>query len=808
MRLHEITQAMRLLRRAPWYAAALGFVIVLGIALSAAAFAIVDGALFKPLPYRDSSRLFAISTGWSKLAEPFRTLGTISAARMQDFQRTVPDVRMTAFFVGDWQVVGVRDVVSSARVDATFFDVIGVSPAIGGFTAADFQSKTPVRPAILTHRLWQRRFGGDPSVVGRTLLGEDGEGIRIAGVLPADFVFPYPAGGQFAPELLVPRIDATPPSQGASLNALVRLAPAVDVQDAAAQLSRAAADWAASHPPRAMPADLPERTRILRSPFDRVGLEPVHAALTGRLRDQAWLAFAVAVALVLLASLNAASLAMARARDRWRDVALRRALGARYLDLVRALAIENGIVVTVAAALGVAAAGPLVTMTLRLIGDSYLVMIKPPAIDARVVAFSALVAAGCVAFVTMLAARAAAGASLRDTLAQGGGATHRSRGAMAIAGVEVAVALVIAVAAALVAGSLLRVWQEDPGFATRETALLSMSAPAGASAADIEALVAAVNRMPGVRRAGAAGHLILEKAFNGSVFDRPSGVPAREPGGFPIESVPVTHGFLEASGLTILDGRVPTDTEFINGAPIIVVSETAAREYWPGQRAVGQTLTNRGREYTVAGVVPDARLMSLDLEPQGAIYWPVAAMPRPLIAYMLVSLESADDDQLAAVVREVIRQCPTCWFRDAQMLTDALAGTIRPRRFSAWLFASFGLAALLIVGTGILGLVAMTTTRRTREIGIRMALGATPFHVVRQFLAEQLTAVTLGLVAGGAVAAWLVRFVSVHLYKMTVYDARAWIAAIAALLIVAVLGALLPSWRASRIDPVRALRVE
>jgi hypothetical protein len=285
-------------------------------------------------------------------------------------------------------------------------------------------------------------------------------------------------------------------------------------------------------------------------------------------------------------------------------------------------------------------------------------------------------------------------------------------------------------------------------------------------------------------------------------------VPASEPGGFPIESVPVTHGFLEASGLTIRDGRVPTDAEFIAGAPVIVVSETAAREYWPGRRAVGQTLMNKGRAYTVTGVVPDARLMSLDIEPQGAIYWPVAAMPRPRIAYMFVRLASGGAEELAAVTRELSRQCPTCWFRSAMMLGDALAVTIRARQFSAWLFSAFGVAALLIVGIGILGLVAMTTTRRTREIGIRMALGATPRRVVGQFVREPMTAVAIGLLAGGAASAWLVRVVTVHLYKMTAYDARAWTAAIAVLIAVAAAGALLPAWRASRVDPVRALRVE
>jgi len=805
----EFSQALRSLRRTPWYSLTVVGVIALGMALSTTVFAIVDGALFKPLPYRESRRLFAVSTGWSELAEPFRQLGSISPAQFHEWRTALPDLQLTAFYALDSQAVGVHDFVGSARIDAAFFDVIGTRPVAGGFAPADFEALTPIRPALITHGFWQRRFGGDPSAIGRSLVGDQGRGIRVAGILPADFVFPFPAGGRFVPEVLTPRVDVTPRPMGSSLKALVRLERSMSPEDASARLSAEAAAWAAAHPAAPGPPGLPERSRILRSPFDRVGLDPIHSALTSILSEKAWVVFAAAAALVLLASLNATSLVIARIRDRWRDLAVRRALGARYADLVRGIAVENAVLVTAATLVGVAAAGPLLTVTLRLLGGGYLVVLKPPTVDARVLAYSAVIAVSCVAFVTLFSARAAVRAGLRPAIAQGGGTTSRERGRISIVSVEIAVALVIAVAGALVAGSLMRVWGEDPGFDTRDTALLSISQPSGASASEIEDLVATVGRIPGVVRAGGTGHLVLERAFNGSEFDRPSGVSPAEPGsGFPIESVPVTHGFLEAAGLQPIDGRLPTDAEFISGAPVIVVTATVARQYWPGQRAVGQTLANRGRDYAVVGLVPDVRLMSLDLEAQGEIFWPVAAMTRPVIGGMIVRLEPGGRRALAAVANEVVQRCPKCWFRSAQMLTDALADTIRPRRFSAWLFSAFGVAALLIVGTGILGLAAMTTNRRTREIGVRMALGATRLDVMRQILREQVMAVAIGLVAGGMVAAWLVRFVTSYLYQISVYDTRSWAMAIAALLVVAGLGALLPAARASRIDPVRALRVE
>jgi hypothetical protein len=274
----------------------------------------------------------------------------------------------------------------------------------------------------------------------------------------------------------------------------------------------------------------------------------------------------------------------------------------------------------------------------------------------------------------------------------------------------------------------------------------------------------------------------------------------------PIESIPVTRGYFAAAGLQPTDGRVPTDDELSTGAPVIAVSHRVARLYWPGHRALDQTLVNKGRAFTVVGVVPDARFMSLDTDPQGEIYWSVAAMPKPSISNVLLRLTPGTSPQTVAT--SIIRGCPDCWVRSAQTLDSALGVTIAQRQFSAWLFSAFGIAALVTVGTGILGLVAMTTRRRTREIGIRMAIGATPTAVLRQIVGEQLRAVAIGLLIGAIAATWLTGFLTGYLYKTTVYDVRAWAAAIVALLVVALIAAVVPSRQASRIDPVRALRAD
>jgi hypothetical protein len=407
-----------------------------------------------------------------------------------------------------------------------------------------------------------------------------------------------------------------------------------------------------------------------------------------------------------------------------------------------------------------------------------------------------------------VAARAATRASLRSAIADGGHATRRGRRWFSIVTFEVAAALVMTVMGALVAGSLMRVWSEDPGLDVDRTAVVSIASPTGASAADIDALMSVVGHLPGVAAAGGAGHAILEHAFNGSVFDTPPGVAALSRGeGFPIESIPVTHGYLQAAGLRPVAGRLPTDEEFRTGARVVVVSQGVARRYWPGRQAIGQTLTYDGRPFAVLGVVADAKYLALDLDEVGEIYWPVASLPRPFVSNLLVRF-SASRDAVTPFVTNLRRACPQCSVGRAEMLTDALGDSIRPRRFSAWLFSGFGIAALTITGVGILGLVAMTTSRRTREMGIRIALGARAATVTWQVVREQLRAIVLGLAVGGLVTAYLVRFVSTYLYKTPTYDPWAWAAATAVLLAVAMVGAFIPARRAGRVDPVQALNAE
>lgn len=789
----DVRVAVRALGKQPWYAATLIGVVALGITLATTVIAIVDGALFKPLPYADVDRLFAVTTGYSAIPGSTR-FGTVSPMEFSVWKNAIPEARFASFSRGRRATVGPNDdSVRSVAVDASFFDVLGAPPQAGGFGPGDFDGALPVSPAIVTQEFFVRRLGGEPDALGRVLLGEAGRGVRVAGVLPEGFVMP----DVLLPEVLTPLQPADPTQRGRSLLVVMRLPPAITVAEASARLTAAQRRVHETWPARSLPPSATERQRILAGGFDEAGVMPMRIALTSSYRQTAWIVFGAAVFLVALACLNVMGMAVARVQERWPELSVRRSLGARHLDLLRLLAVENGLLMAAGLVSGVLVAPITVGVTAQLT-PSYLRLFKAPVVDGRVVVMVAAAAAVSLALVTVVSARAAWRAgTVRGAVAAARVTRQRHPW---ILSAQVALGLVMAVGGSLVATGLLRVWAEDTGLPTEGTALLRMAPPRGSAAGEIERLVAEIRAIPGVIAAAGIHRPLLENAFNGSEFDRPEGVAYSE-----AESLPVTSGFFETAALTAITGRLPTDQELQAGAPVIVVSEVVAREFWPGRAATDQVLTHQDRPFAVVGVVRDIRQLALDTEPWGAIYWPLAAHASPSLQNVLLRFDDRVTS-LSSISAQVADRCPACRFGEAQMLSDAMSATIRPRRFNAWLFASFGLAALAIVGAGVLGLVAMTTARRSREVGIRMALGSTAAGVVRQILQEQLRLLVVGLAVGGVAAAVLVRFVEAYLYETTPYDLSAWAAAVLALVLMTLVASLIPALRASRVNPVTVLR--
>jgi len=319
----------------------------------------------------------------------------------------------------------------------------------------------------------------------------------------------------------------------------------------------------------------------------------------------------------------------------------------------------------------------------------------------------------------------------------------------------------------------------------------------------ITELLDAIDAMPGVLQAGGLNEPFLERAITGSAFEPPAGaLPLHAD----VENLAVTSGFFRAAGLILIEGRLPTREEFEGGRPVIVVSQTIARSYWPHESALGKPLRRRQQTYEVIAVVEDARYRALDADPEGEIYSPIAEQPG--LANIIVALEGKPAQRLAEIVAMIQTRFSHVRVARAETMQEALGASIQWRRFQTWLFVALGGAGVAVAAVGILGLVALSVARRTREVGVRMALGATRRRVVLQMLGEQSVPVATGLVAGGIVAAWALRFLQEFTYKLSVYDPRVWVTAVLVIVTAAAIGSLAPVLRATRVDPVSALRAE
>jgi len=463
-------QALRTLKRSPWYAATATVVVALSFALATTVFALVDGVLFKPLPYRAPDQLFVVSPWFTALSNHV-VVGS-SAPDVRAWVAAVPEAQFATFSLGGSTTIADQETLRSAEIDAAFLDVLGAPPLRGGFVEGDFGPSTPIRPALLSFATWQSRFGGDPSVVGRTFTDRRGDGIRVAGVLRREFVFPHPAG-QVAPAMLVPierRSDGRDDKLDArGLLVLARVPPAA-AATFESRLTAATIATARSFPPLPpAPPGMSEIRKITRGPFDIVKALPLSDVMVEQTHAVSTAIFAIAGALVVLASLNLAGLTAGRALDRRRELSLRRALGGSGLALARLLLVENAIVIGAGAITGIVAARWLLNVAMTLMPPS-LLLLKPSTIDWRVVVFVALAATVALAIVTAWSVYVALRTSTRGSVAGAAGTTENTRSmgrSWLIAG-EVAIALVMAVSAALVSASLVRVWrsQADSGSTT------------------------------------------------------------------------------------------------------------------------------------------------------------------------------------------------------------------------------------------------------------------------------------------------------------------------------------------------------
>jgi putative ABC transport system permease protein len=699
------------------------------------------------------------------------------------------------------------ELVKGDRVTASFFDVLRVRPMLGAvFTSRDEVAASD-RVVVVSHAFWQRHLGRDPAAVGR-MLALNGESYTIVGVMPAGFA--YPPGSPQPADLwtlwvLRPQDRVRAGSGARSLGghqSIARLKADVSLDQAQAQLSQVAVTIAAANP----------TTNTARD----IGLRPLRDHLVGTSTRLWMLMLLAAVGLVLLiACANVANLWLARGSVQQRDTAVRVALGASRGRLVQRVLIESLVVSAAGTILGLALAWWCVRVLATALPES-LARVATVGIDTRVLAVAA-VAALVTGLVSGLApalqgSNPSLSTALNESARSGGTSRGRRRARAALVVAEVALAVVLLVGAALFIGSFINVMRIDSGFrATNVLAaqVVQLSTP-GAPQADIRPALADIvdraRQLPGVIDAAAAAP--------GIPFRIQLWIDALQTPGQPLDyhktvsAKVVTAGYHRTLSIPLRSGRYFTDEDREGAENVVILSDTAARMFVGSDDPLGRVVITAGAERRVVGVVANARQASLEVSPHPEVYLPMAQGRSQSYGHVLLHTTGNANDalpSLRAVVAQVLPQVP---LRNVARLEDLLAAQTAERRLSMLMFGLFGLLGLVISAVGIFGVIAYLVSQQTREIGIRMALGATRSRVVAGVFGQVGRLVVGGLIVGGLAAWSLSNAAGRFLFGLDPRDPRAYAVAMVTLLAAAFVAALLPARRAASIDPTEALRQE
>lgn len=780
--------------------------LALALGVAAGVFGLVDAVLLRPLPFPHAGRLVRIHTAFpgSGLSDL-----SLSAGEFADVQERSDGFEAVGGFIPDsYTLTGRGDPARLSGVWATpgFFRTLGVAPALGRTFRPDDRSPGAPRLAVLSARLWRTRFGADPDVVGRTIR-LDGVDRTVVGVMPESF--DYPAGTQLWTSLRFTDGMLTPGERGDRyLRVVGRLRPGLDAASALTRLDDLVPAFRREHP------------EYYTDPSFRLTVTSLRRSVLGDVRAPL-LALLAGVALVLLVTLgNLANVSLVRAADRGRAMAIRAALGASRGRLVRQVLLENFLLGTAGGLGGIALAWPAVGLLARLAPPDLprLASVHP---DLRVLAFglgaALLVGLGAGA-VPALLGRGSPGGLLRSGGPRAGEGAGGRRARDLLVGGQVALTLLLLIGAGLVVRSLDRLGHVDPGMDPSGTLTARLGLPSSGypEPSDVTGfygrLLRDVHSIPGVRSAGATAILPLDEGgwdVSFRVEGRPRAPSAPEP---TVQYRPVTPGFFETLGIPLRRGRRLARTDGAGSPLVAIVNEAFARRYLsegaPGAR-IRLPLLGLGREEhvrTVVGVVGDVReTLSEDAPP--ILYVPLAQQPHRTMTVVLRgdgppgSLAGA----LRARVAELDPSLPLYDVRPMQQVVDA--GMARPR-FISLLLGLFSLTGLALACLGIWAVVAYSVARRDREVGIRMALGATPRAVVALVGVRGMMPVVIGVAAGLLAALPATGLVRSLLFGVGSRDPDTLLSAAALILCVGAAAAWLPARRASRVDPMAVLREE
>jgi putative ABC transport system permease protein len=817
--MQDLRYAIRMLLKKPGFTIIAVLALALGIGANTAIFSVVNAVLLRPFPYRQPDRLVMI---WQRLsgASAYPKL-PCSAPDYIDYRDQTQTLENVAAFDSEsftLKTAAGSERVSASPVSANLFPLLGISPLRGRTFTTDEDRFGHDNVVVLSYGTWQRRFGSDPDVLGKTLV-LDQKPRQVIGVMPKEFDFP--AQGILdgpAPEFWVPMAFSPdqigPDGRGDDYNirTIARRKPGVTIQQASADIDRISHRIYESYPP------------AIQKLFSLDGfVTDLHQQVVGNVRTLLLVLLGAVGFVLLIGCANVANLLLAKAAGRRREVAIRTALGAGRLRLVRQFLTESVLLGLVGGAAGLLIAVWLTQLMIHFSPGNV------PRLPESQLSLSVLVFAFAISILTgvlfgLAPALQASKADLNIDLkegSRGAAAFRRSRIRSVLVVSEVALSLVLLAGAGLLLRSFVKLLNVPLGFNPDHLLTMSVALPETKYQTKLQVqsfcdeLIGRTEALAGVKSASAATGLPLMSQWD--IVITPENRPdTGEKSLTTAYFAGVTPSFHRTLGISLVKGRLFTDGDNEKAPAVAVVNESMARRYWPNQEVLGKRFkwgpAGSNRSWiTVVGVVADLKENSLaaGISPGG--YLPIPQIPResPRLGFYLAVRTASDSAAIVPALRQIIRSLdPEVPLFQVRSMREVLSESVAPRRFNMLLLAAFAGLALLLASIGIYGVMSYSVSQYTHEIGIRMALGASAANVLRLIVREGMTLVSIGLAVGAAGALALTRVMSSLLFDVKPADPATFASVSVLLAVVAFAASYIPARRATRVDPMIALRYE
>jgi predicted permease len=810
--IQDLRFSVRMLVKNPMFTVAAVTTLALGIGLNAATFSAVHGLLLSPLPgTEDPDELVLVYRQW-----PGIEFGSNSVPHYQDMRDRTTDVfeNVSSWYFEPVSLAsdGRSERVIGMVVSANFFQTFGAEPTLGRAFIPGVEDRDPGAHAVavISHGFWQARFGGDPGIVGRTV-SLNGQPYEVVGVAPEDFHGPvnFASPPIYLPLMMAnalsPAFDRLAARGSNNMNVVARLGDGVTVERAREQLEAMLVQLREEYP-RFYEEQL-THTVVMQKDAG------IHPSFSEAQRGMSTVMMVVVALLLLIACVNVANLFLARARDRQREMGIRLSMGASRSRIVRQLLTESLLFSAIAGAAGLA----LASLTNGLLSGFKPPIDGPWAFNVDTNTTVLWFTAGVSLLAGFVFGMAPALQSARpDTLAaikgDAGGKGGRSRASSALVVAQVALSLLLLTSSGLFLRSLQAATRIDPGFESPANLVMASVDPSlqgyeeARSRAFWDRMLEEIGALPEVSSVG----LTLTAPLGLGSSDRSVEVPGYEFAEGERSSLHYTYvseGYLETMGIDLVEGRTFTRQDDENGPPVMIVNQRFAERFWPGESAVGQIVETAGREWEVVGVVETGKYQSLGEDPTEFMYFPQRIQYR---ADMVIVARSGGSPQVVLQrIQELVRAAdPEMPVFDVRTMEDHMGIALLPARLGGSVLGIFGLLGLTLAAVGIYSVMAYSVSQRTRELGIRVALGADRASVLQLVLGEGLRLAVTGTVIGLAGAGAAARLVRGLLYNASAIDPVAFTVVPLTLLGVAALAVYLPARRAAKVDPIGALKSE